>query len=141
MKLQLFVNCTSKPQDLQFFPNALQKGSRFKVGVQGSRMSPRVVAFVSASFCKHSRVSESVAHPWESKIVAKRRTVVTFSAQPSKSANSRRLGGSWSQNAELSSLLDLRWVVASQIVNSHRDRRCRGRETQNCRHFWTCLLS
>ena len=54
-------------------------------------------------------MSESVAHRRESQIVAKRRTVVTFYAQRSNS------------------------------VNSHRDRGGRGRETQNCRHFWPCL--
>ena len=36
----------------------------------------------SASVCKRSRVSgsvsESIVHPWQSKMVAKRRTVVTF---------------------------------------------------------------
>ena len=28
------------------------------------------------------------------------------------------------------------WTRVSKSVNSHRDRGGRGRETQNCRHFW-----
>ena len=40
-----------------------------------------------------------------------------------KSVNSLRIGGSWSWNAELLLLLDLRRVFAPQSVNSHRDRR------------------
>ena len=52
--------------------------------------------------------------------------------------------GLWSQNAELSSLLDLRCVFASsrlKSVNTHRDRGVCGREKQNCRHVWTCVGS
>ena len=76
------------------------------------------------------------------------------------------IGGSWSRNAELLSLLDLRLVAAVtgiggrghetqnfrhfwtcvgsssfKSVNRHRDRGDPGRETQNCRHFWTCVGS
>ena len=51
-------------------------------------------------------------------------------------------GESWSRNAELSSLLDSSRVFASQkCQQSNRDRGGPGRETQNCRHFWTCLGS
>ena len=90
-----------------------------------------------------------------------------------KCQQSQGSGGSWSRNAELSSLLDSSQVFASQkvstvtgigrvlvakrrtvvtfglvsgfrvskSVNSHRDRAGPGRETQNCRHFWTRLGS
>ena len=81
-----------------FFPNAQQKGSRFKVGVKRSRS--RSVC-VRKAFAKRPQSSTSVAHDLL-KIIAKRRTVVTFGRQPSHGA-----GGSWSRNAELWSLLDL----------------------------------
>ena len=50
-----------------------------------------------------------VGHAGETKIVAKRRTVVTF------------------------------YVSYYKSVNSHRDGGGFGRETQNCRHCWTRL--
>ena len=65
-----------------------------------------------ASASVRTKRSRRVGHAGktnETKIVAKRRTVVTFY-------------GSHYKN-----------------VNSHRDRGGRGRETQNCRHFWTRL--
>ena len=49
--------------------------------------------------------------------------------------------GSWSRNAELSSFSDSRWSSRFKPVNIHRDRGGRGRETQSCRHFWTCVWS
>ena len=101
-----------------FFPNAPQKGSRFKVGVQGSRRRREVVAFVDASVRNRSQASAErrtcVGHASdmpETKIVAKRRTVVTF------------------------------YVSYYKSVNSQRDRGGPGRETQHCRHFWTRLGS
>ena len=76
------------------------------------------------------------------KIVGKRRTVVTFYVLHYKSVNNHGdPGGSWSRNAELSSLLDSFPVFTSQKCHNHRDRGGRGRETQNCRHFWTPLGS
>ena len=45
----------------KLFPNAPQKGSRFKVGVQGSRRrSPKVTALVLASVCKRLQAFASV---------------------------------------------------------------------------------
>ena len=44
------------------------------------------------------------------------------------------------RNAELSSLFTFR-ITKVSTVNSHRDRGGRGRETQNCRHFWNRLGS
>ena len=88
-----------------------------------------------------------------------------------KSVNSHRSEGSWSRNAELSSLLDSRRVFASQKcqqsqigrvlvakrrtvvtfglvsglrvskVSTVTNRKGPGRETQNCRHFWTRVRS
>ena len=57
-----------------------------------------------------------------------------------KSVNSHGdWGGSWSRNAERSSLLDSRLVFASQTCQQSRGSGGRGRETQSGRHFWTCL--
>ena len=71
-----------------------------------------------ASVCKRPRVSESVAHRREPQIVAKRRTVVTFGLvsrlRVSKVSTVTGIRGSWSRNAELSSLLDSSRVFASQ---------------------------
>ena len=58
-----------------------------------------------------SQAFESVAHASKWKMVAKRGTVGTFG------------------------------LLRYKNVNSHRDRGGPGRETQNCRHFWTCLWS
>ena len=109
--------------------------------------------------------------------VAKRRTVVAFELDSrlvlasQKCQQSQEWRGSWSRNAELSSLLDLRCVFASQNegsgkrsrsrnaelspllnwtrvwssrlknVNSLKDCRGPGRETPNYRRFWTCVGS
>ena len=53
-----------------------------------------------------------------------------------KSVNSHR-GGSWLRNPELSSLLDSSRVFASQKCQQSQGSGGAGRETQNCRHFWT----
>ena len=88
-----------------------------------------------------------------------------------KCQQSQGSGGSWTRNAELSSLLDSSYVFASQKyqpsgiggvvdakcrtvvtfglvlrlrvskVSTVGDRGGRGREMQNCRHFWTRLTS
>ena len=80
-----------------------------------------------------------------------------------KCHQSQGTGGLWSQNPELSLLLDSARVFTSQkcchrdpagrgretqncrhffkSVNSQRDRGGRGREAQNCRHFWARLAS
>ena len=60
--------------------------------------------------------SQRVAHAGEAKIVAKRRTVVTFYVLHYKSVNRHRdRGGAWSRNPELSSLLDSSRLFASQL--------------------------
>ena len=70
--------------------------------------------------------------------VAKRRTVVAFELDSrlvlasQKCQQSQEWRGSWSRNAELSSLLDLRCVFESQNEGSGGGP---GRETQNCRRF------
>ena len=75
-------------------------------------------------------------------VVAKRRTVITFYVSCLKSVNSHRgSGGSWSRNAELSSLFDSSRVFASQKCQPSQGSGGRGRETQNCRHFWLLLGS
>ena len=107
--------------------------------------------------------------------VAKRRTVVAFELDSrlvlasQKCQQSQEWRGSWSRNAELSSLLDLRCVFASQnegsgggsrsrnaelssLLNWTRSSRLKsvnslkngggpGRETPNYRRFWTCVAS
>ena len=151
---------------IHVFPNAPQKGSRFKVGVQESRRRSKVVAFLSASVA-------SVAPFWESKIVAKRRTVSSFTfslpklstvtgigrgrgpetqncrhfwvcllSLRAKSVNSHRdREGSWSRNADLSSLLGLPLVVACQKCQQAQRSADSWSRTQNCRHFWTRVAS
>ena len=80
-------------------------------------------------------------------VVAKRRTVVTFGLvsglRVSKVSTATGIhGGSWSRNAKLSSLLDSSRVFASQKCQQPQGSMGgRGRETQNCRHFWTRLGS
>ena len=62
------------------------------------------------AFASVRKRSRRVGHAGESKIVAKRRTVVTFglvsSLRISKVSTVTGIGGSWSRNSELSSLLD-----------------------------------
>ena len=73
-------------------------------------------------------------------VVAKPRTVRVFASQ--KCQQSQGSGGSWSRNPELSSLLDLSRISASQkCQQSQGSGGGRGRETQNCRHFWSRLGS
>ena len=79
-------------------------------------------------------------------VAAERRTVITlglaFGLRVSKKSTITAIaGGRGRQTPHLSSLLDLRCVFASQ--KSQQSRRSGGRacETQNCRHFWTCVWS
>ena len=80
-------------------------------------------------------------------VVAKRRTVVIFGLVwrllVSKVSTVTGIGGgSWSRNAELSSLLDSFRVFASQkCQQSPGSWGGRRHETQNCRQFWTRLAS
>ena len=75
-------------------------------------------------------------------LVAKRRTVVTvgraLGRRVSKVSTFSGIGGSWSRNAELSSLFG---SPRLKSVNILRDRGGPGRETQICRHFWTRVAS
>ena len=77
--------------------------------------------------------------------VAKARNVVTFGLgsrlRVSKVSTVTGIGGSGSRNPELSSLLDSSRVFASQKCQQSQGSGGRGRETQNCRHFWTRLVS
>ena len=106
----------------------------------------------------------------DTKIVAKRRTVVTFYVSHYKSVNSHRDRGGPGRETQISRHFWTRLVFASQqcqqsqgsgaswsrnadqsslldsssrlkSVNSHRDRGGPGRETQISRHFWTRLAS
>ena len=107
-----------------FFPKAPQKGSRFKVGVQGSR-GPGVQEMTksrSVCVCKRSqsvrkrpRVSRILRSRETGVLVAKRRTVVTFGLAPGPPVS------------KVSTVAGIRGGP--------------GRETQNCRHFWTCSWS
>ena len=93
----------------------LQLGSRGPGGdARSLRCVRKAFASVRKAFASVRNRSRRVGHAGEStefKIVAKRRTVVTF------------------------------YVSHCKSVNSHRDRGGRGRETPNCRHFWTRLAS
>ena len=117
-------------------------------------------------FAKRSQASASVGECRASSGVANRRETQNcrhfLRLAFQKCKQSQGSGGSWSPNAELSSLLDSSRVFAFQkcqqsqgsggswsrrrtvvtfFFNSHRDRGGPGRDTQNCRHFWTRLGS
>ena len=78
----------------------------------------------------------------ESKIVAKRRIVVTFHVSHYKSVHSHRdRGGRGRESQNCRHFWTRLGSSRLKSVNSHRDRGARGRETQTCRHFWTCLES
>ena len=74
-------------------------------------------------------------------VVAKPRTVVTFrlvsGLRVSEMSTFPGSGGSWSRNPKLSSVLDPSRVFAFQKCQQSQGWGGRGRETQNCRHFWT----
>ena len=75
-------------------------------------------------------------------VVAKRRTVVTFGLvlrlRVSKVSTVTGIGGV--VVATRRAVVTFGFVSSHfQSVNSRRDRGGRGRETQNCRHFWPCL--
>ena len=76
------------------------------------------------------------------KIVAKRRTVVTCYVSYYKSVNSHRDRGGPGRETQNCRHFWTR-LASSRLkgVNSYRDRGGPGRETQNCRHFWTCFAS
>ena len=142
----------------------LRLGSRGPGGdARSLRLCPpsvrtRPQAFASVGKC---RASSGVANRRETQNC---RHFLRLALQKCQQSQGSR--GSWSQNAELSSLLESSRVFASQkcqqsqgsggswsrnaelsslldssSVNSHRDRGGPGRETQNCRHFWNRLGS
>ena len=88
-------------------------------------------------------------------VVAKPRTVVTFglvsSLRISKVSTVTGIGGvvvakpravvTFGPGIGRVVVAKLRTVVTFKSVNSHRDRGGRGREAQDCRHFWTRLVS
>ena len=96
-----------------------------------------------ASVCKLSRTLESVTNSWHSKMAPNSRRTFAFWQL------SQGLGGSWSQSADLSSLLDSHLVAASQKCQQSQGSGgpCRKtekssdlgeglcRKTQICSHF------
>ena len=130
----------------------LKLGSRGPAGdarslrcVRKAFASPQSVRKRSQAFASVRNRSRRVGHAGEStefKIVAKRRTVVTFYVSHFKSANSHRDRGSRGRETQNCRHFWARLASTRlKSVNSHRDRGGRGRETQNCRHFWTRLAS
>ena len=113
---------------LRVFPECSAEGSR---GPGGDQKSLRLCSQASASV-RECRAFWGVENRRETQI---RHDFLRLAFQ--KRQQSQGSGGSWSRNAELSLLLDLLWVFASQKRNSHRDQGGRGRETQNCRRFGT----
>ena len=95
------------------FPNAQQQGFSFEVAGLGLELTPNPHGAL-ASVRKRPQAFASVHR-------------VFASVHGRKS----------SRNAELSSLLDSRWVVASQPSQRSQGSGASCRETQNCRHFWT----
>ena len=82
------------------------------------RLGPGIQEVTNSRSQAFASVRECRAFLRESKLVAKRRTVVTFG---------------------LASSVRVSKVIKS--VNGHRDRGGRGPETQNCRRFWTRIGS
>ena len=92
------------------------------------------------------RETQNCRHFWTCLVSSRLKSVNIFTGiggssrlfASQKCQHSQGSGGSWSRNPELSSLLDSSRLFASQkCQHIHRDRGGRGRETQNCRHFWT----
>ena len=97
-----------------------------------------VVTFGLVSFLRVSKMSTVAGIPGGRETQNYRHFWTRLGSSRRKSANSHKdPGGSWSRNVELSSLLDssLRVSKVSTV------RGIRGRETYNCRHFWTRLGS
>ena len=93
-----------------------------RLGVWGWELTPNPCA-ASASVRKRSQAFASVRG--------------VFASVRSVSANVR--GQKSSRNAELSSLLDSRGVVASQKCQQSQGSGGPGRETQKCCDFWACV--
>ena len=94
-----------------------------RLGSRGPGGDQKSLRLCSQSVRKRSSVAECRAPV----VVAKRSCI-------SKVPTVTGIGGSWSRNAELSSLLDLRLVVAYQeCLQSQGSRGGPGREAQNCR--------
>ena len=122
----------------------------FKVGVQGSRRRREVVAFVFAIVRNPSQSSAIVRGASDlcrtcARLAGDENRLETQNCRHflrfvlQKCQESQGSGGSWSRNAELSSLLDsspgLRVSKVSTVTGIGGVV-----ETQNCRHFWTRLV-
>ena len=94
------------------------------------------------AFAKRSRRVGHAGETNETKIVVKRRTIVTFYVSHYKSVNSHSDRGGRARETQNCRHFWTR-LGSSRLksVNSHRDRGGHGREAQNCRHFWTRLGS
>ena len=111
-----------------------------KLGSRGPGGDARSYRCVRKASAKRSRRVGHAGESTESKIVAKRRTVVTFYVSHYKSVNSHRDRGGRGRETQNSRHFWTR-LGSSRLkrAKSHRDRGGRVRETQNCRHFWTRL--
>ena len=116
----------------------LRLGSR---GPGGHQKSSRLCSQASASVCKRLQAFASVGVCRTALGVENRRETQNcrhfLRLAFQKCQRSRGSGRPWSRNAELSSLLDLRWVFASQKRQQSRGWGGPGRETQTCRFCWT----
>ena len=119
---------------LAFFPDAPQKGSRFKVGVRGPGRDQKSLRLCPQAFASVRGVSGMLGSRKSSRNAE---LSSLFGPHVSKVSAVTGIVGSWSRNEGLSSLLHLHRVFASEkCVNGHRDRRGPGRQTQKCSHFW-----
>ena len=94
---------------VRVFPNAQQKGSRFKVGVQGSRRRREVVAFVSAIVRNRSQASAIVRNCSQASAIVRKRPQ-SFAVR--RTCRRRKS----SRNAELSSLFTFRVSKVSTVT-------------------------
>ena len=116
-----------------------------RLGSRGPGGDARSLRLCPPSVRKRLQASASVGECRASSGIANRRETQNcrhfLRLAFQKCQQSQGSGGSWSRNADLSSLLARLGSSRLKSVNSHRDRGGCGRETQICRHFWTRLGS
>ena len=116
-----------------------------RLGSRGPGGDARSLRLCSPSVRKRPQAFASVGECRASSGVANRRETQNcrhfLRLAFQKCQRSQGSGGSWSRNPELSSLLDSFRLFASQKCQQSQGSGGRGREAQNCRHFWTRLGS
>ena len=113
-----------------------------RLGSRGPGGDARWLRLCPQAFASVRNRSQCVGLAGETKIVAKRRIVVTFYVSHYKSVSSHTDRGGRVRETQNCRHFWTR-LASSRLksVNNHRDRGGRGREAQNCRHFWIRLGS